>query len=115
MRTKRRPTARRTRRTPSATARFLHDRYIGDDPRQQAVYEAHLGNAAIARQIYDLRMKAGLTQRALAQRVGTTASVICRLEDADYDVHSLALLRRVAAALGRRVEVRLAAAGRKLG
>ena len=62
MRTKRRPTARRTRRTPSATARFLHDRYIGDDPRQQAVYEAHLGNAAIARQIYDLRMKAGGTR-----------------------------------------------------
>jgi hypothetical protein len=32
--------------------------------------------------------------------------VICRLEDADYDGHSLAMLRRVAAAVGKRVEVR---------
>ena len=39
-------------------------------------------------------------------RVGTTASVICRLEDADYDGHSLAMLRRIAGALGLRVEVR---------
>jgi len=36
--------------------------------------------------------------------VGTTASVICRLEDADYEGHSLAMLNRIAAALHRRVE-----------
>ena len=39
-------------------------------------------------------------------RVGTTASVICRLEDADYEGHSLAMLRRIAAALNKRVEIR---------
>jgi hypothetical protein len=38
--------------------------------------------------------------------VGTTASVICRLEDADYEGHSLAMLRRIAAALGKRAEIR---------
>ena len=58
------------------------------------------------RKIYDLRTKAGLAQRALAKKVGTTASTICRLEDADYDGHSLFMLKRIAEALDRRVEIR---------
>jgi hypothetical protein len=32
--------------------------------------------------------------------------VICRLEDADYEGHSLAMLRRIADALDQRVEIR---------
>jgi ribosome-binding protein aMBF1 (putative translation factor) len=60
----------------------------------------------IAELIHQARVSAGLSQRELAERVGTTASVICRLEDADYDGHSLSILRRVARALGHRVEVR---------
>jgi DNA-binding XRE family transcriptional regulator len=63
-------------------------------------------NAGIARAIRRMRTEAGLSQRAFADLVGTTASVICRLEDAAYDGHSLALLKRVAAALDCRVEVR---------
>ncbi len=51
---------------------------------------------------------ARLTQAQLAKLVGTTASVICRLEDADYQGHSLAMLRRVALALNRRVKIRFA-------
>jgi hypothetical protein len=48
--------------------------------------------------------------------VGTTASVICRLEDADYEGHSLAILRRIGAALGKRVELRFVPARKpKLG
>ena len=94
--------------------RYLYDRYVGDDPRQRAAYEEHLESARIARQIYDLRTKAGLSQRALAKLVGTTASAICRLEDADYEGHSLSMLRRIAAALDQRVEVRFVPAHRKL-
>jgi transcriptional regulator with XRE-family HTH domain len=63
----------------------------------------------VARQICQLRSDAGLTQRELADLVGTTASVICRLEDSEYEKHSLAMLRRIGAALGRRVEVRFVA------
>jgi transcriptional regulator with XRE-family HTH domain len=51
-------------------------------------------------------LQAGLTQRELAKRVGTTASAICRLEDAEYEGHSLAMLNRIAAALKQRVEIR---------
>jgi transcriptional regulator with XRE-family HTH domain len=60
----------------------------------------------IARKIYALRTKAGLTQRELAKLVGTSASAICRLEDADYEGHSMAMLKRIAEALHKRVEIR---------
>jgi ribosome-binding protein aMBF1 (putative translation factor) len=60
----------------------------------------------VAELIHKARMDAGLSQRQLAAKVGTTASVICRLEDGNYAGHSMAMLRRVADALGHRVEVR---------
>jgi len=98
-------------RPKSKTLGYLYDRFIGDDPEQVASYEKAVTNAEVAGAVYALRTEAGLSQRALAERVGTTASVICRLEDADYDGHSLSMLRRVAAAVGRRVEITFPPAG----
>lgn len=95
-----------SRQGSSDALRFLQDRYIGDDPERVASYEAALANAEVARDVYHLRTEAGLTQAQLARLVGTTASAICRLEDAEYGGHSLSMLRRVAAAVGKRVEVR---------
>ena len=86
--------------------RALHQRYVGDDPERVASFERAVADANIAMNIFQLRTDAGLSQRELAARVGTTASVICRLEDADYEGHSMAMLRRIAAAVGKRVEVR---------
>lgn len=90
----------------SATVQFLYDRYVGNHPGRIAEYEHELLNAEIARRIYDLRTGAGISQRELAKRIGTSASAICRLEDADYQGHSLSLLKRIADALDRRIEVR---------
>jgi transcriptional regulator with XRE-family HTH domain len=92
-------------RPESRTLGYLYDRFIGDDPEQIASYEKALTNAEVATAIHALRTEAGLSQRALAKRVGTTASVICRLEDADYEGHSLSMLRRVAAAVGKQVAI----------
>jgi transcriptional regulator with XRE-family HTH domain len=78
-----------------------------------AAFEEELSEAEIASQIYSLRKRAGLSQRQLAAKVGTTASVICRLEDSDYEGHSLSMLRRIATALGRTVKVVLVPAGRR--
>ena len=50
-------------------------------------------NADIARAIQGLRLEARLTQKELAELIGTTASVVCRLEDARYEGHSVAMLR----------------------
>ena len=61
----------------------------------------------IAQMIYDARSAAGMTQKELAKAVGTTQIVISQLEDADYVGHSLSMLRRIAKALHRRVEIRM--------
>ena len=85
---------------------ILHRRLIDDDPEKISELEKIRADNEVGRKIYDLRIKAGLSQRALAKLIGTTASVICRLEDADYDGHSLAMLNRIASALDKRVEIR---------
>jgi mRNA-degrading endonuclease HigB of HigAB toxin-antitoxin module len=94
------------RKFQSSAVQFLYDRYVGNDPKQIEAYEQEVLNAQIARKIHDLRTSAGLSQRELAERVGTSASAICRLEDADYEGHSLSLLKRIAEALDQRVEIR---------
>ena len=78
----------------------------GKDPEKQRIFEEEVANREVAQKIYHLRHQAGLSQAQLANRVGTTQSVISRLEDADYQGHSLAMLNRVAAAVERRVEIR---------
>lgn len=67
-------------------------------------------NADIAQKVYDARTGAGLTQKELAERCGTQQSVISRIEDADYDGHSLRLLKRIAEALGRTLRVDMGSA-----
>ena len=85
---------------------ILRRRYVRGDAGKLAELERIRADNAVARKIYDLRNQAGLSQRALAKLVGTSASAICRLEDADYEGHSLAMLNRIAGALDRRVEIR---------
>ena len=88
---------------------ILHRRVYEGKPARLKNLEEARANEEIARKIQELRTAAALTQTQLAKRIGTTASVICRLEDADYEGHSLAMLRRVAGALNQRVEIRFIA------
>lgn len=94
--------------------KILHRRYYQGKPERLAALEEARSNDSVARNIAALRVQAGLTQRQLAKLVGTTASVICRLENADYEGHSLAMLNRIAAALNQRVEIRFVQAGKRL-
>ena len=83
----------------------LIDKFVGDNPERQGMLDEEIVNVEAAQLVYDLRKKAGLSQRELAKKVGTTASVICRMEQADYE-SSLPMLRRIAGALNRRLELR---------
>ena len=96
----------RKKRFRSESLQFAFDRYVSNDAVRVASYEEELANAEVARKIFDLRAKAGLTQRQLAKLVGITASAIAQIEDADYQGQSLTMLRRIAAALNQRIEVR---------
>ena len=90
---------------------IIHRRYFDGNATRQAILEDERENASIARQIHELRNEAGFSQRELAKMVGTTASVICRLEDADYDGHSLTMLKRIAAALKHKVQITFSRSG----
>jgi DNA-binding XRE family transcriptional regulator len=93
---------------------ILHRRYYEGRPQRLAALEEARANDNTARKIAALRTEAGLTQRQLAKLVGTTASVICRLESANYRGHSLAMLNRIAGALNQRVEIRFVQARKRL-
>ena len=56
---------------------------------------------ALGQLIYDLRTEAGLSQRELAERMGTTQSVISRLEEGGGARNRIDTLARVATALDR--------------
>jgi len=93
--------------TTTDAVKILHNRYIKDDPKRLESLKKEREKAYIAGQIYNLRIQVGLSQAQLAKLVGTTQSVISRLEDADYSGHSFNMLHRIASALHCRVEVRL--------
>jgi transcriptional regulator with XRE-family HTH domain len=61
----------------------------------------------IALQLAALREEQGLSQKQLADRIGTSQQQISRLESPSYEGHTLSMLRRVAKALGSRVHVTL--------
>jgi len=97
--------ARKRKKTDDALR--MIDRMIGDDAELRAMIDEERAGAEIAQLIYDARTRAGLTQQQLADLVGTQQPTIARLEDAEYDGHSLRMLRRIASALHMRLEMRL--------
>jgi ribosome-binding protein aMBF1 (putative translation factor) len=77
------------------------------DPELAEMVKESSVNAQVSLIIYDVRKQAGLTQKQLADLIGTTQSVIARLEDADYEGHSLSMLARIAAALDRKLKIEM--------
>jgi ribosome-binding protein aMBF1 (putative translation factor) len=83
------------------------NKMMKEDPELQEMVRESALNAQVSQIIYNARKQAGLTQKQLADLVGTTQSVIARLEDADYEGHSLSMLARIAAALNQKVEIKI--------
>ncbi len=61
----------------------------------------------VASQMLKARSRAGMTQDAVAERMGTTKSAISRLESAGKHAASLATLKRYASAVGCDLQVKL--------
>jgi DNA-binding XRE family transcriptional regulator len=104
----------RTKSTSDAV-QILHRRYYQGKPKRIADLKEARAEEDLARTLYELREQAGLTQARLAKLIGTTASVVSRLEDSDYSGHSLTMLKRIAQALGKRVEIRFVPQAEKVG
>lgn len=82
----------------------LHDRWMAD-PAYEAAHAASEDEFALARELIAARVRAGLTQEQLAQRMGTTQSAIARLESGRR-MPGVRTLERLAAATGTRLVVR---------
>ncbi|MEH2264692.1 helix-turn-helix domain-containing protein [Nostoc sp.] len=78
-----------------------------EDPEMEEMIKESSLNAELAQLIYRARTQAGLTQQELANRIGTKQSAIARVEDAEYEGHSLSMLQKIARALNQRLEVHL--------
>lgn len=76
------------------------------DQSTRAEYDAQAPEFAIARELIAARLQAGLTQAELAARMGTTQSVVARMESGRA-LPSLRTLARYAEGTGTRTVVRL--------
>lgn len=103
----------RVQKPKTTDAIKILDGMMGTDPAMVSLMEAARLNARVAQRLYAIRTEAGLSQKELARKVGTTQSVISRLEDADYEGHSLSMLQRIACALDQELDVRFVPAGQK--
>jgi len=90
--------------------RDQHRKFTEQRARRSATYrrtfERTQQQIDLALLVREMRESAGLTQVELAKRVGTTQSVIARLENAEYRGHSLNMLERIAAACGVALKLR---------
>lgn len=75
------------------------------DKRSQAVYFDTFGANSAAHFVRSARQQAGLTQQALAKRLGVSQSRVAELETASRQGPTLGMLNRVAAACGRRLRL----------
>jgi len=93
--------------TPSATM-YSFDEYIAQqmkDPEFRTEYEALEAEFDFIRQLIDLRLRKGLSQRVLAEMAGTRQPRISRLEHGQLGTFEF--LHRVARALDAQLEIQL--------
>lgn len=73
----------------------------------RAAYDALEVEYVLAREMLAARMRAGLTQEAVAVTMGTTRSAVSRLESAGKHTPSIVSLRKYAAAVGCELRIAL--------
>ncbi|HEX4181119.1 MAG TPA: helix-turn-helix transcriptional regulator [Caulobacteraceae bacterium] len=77
------------------------------DPEVKAEYDRLGPIFAVVGEMVEARQAAGLTQTEIAARMGTSQSVVARLENARH-MPTFEMIARYAAAIGRRLDIRLA-------
>ncbi|RJP46099.1 MAG: transcriptional regulator [Armatimonadetes bacterium] len=75
------------------------------DPELRAEYDKLQPEFAMIQAVIDARVKKGVTQKELAQRIGTKQSVISRLESGRANP-SVAFLKKLAEALNSHLEIK---------
>ena len=84
---------------------IIDDRYFKGRPEMETLLQEAEERLRLAERLREMREKQALSQEEVANRVGTTRSVIARLEKPGYQKHTLTTLKKVAGALGYEVKV----------
>jgi ribosome-binding protein aMBF1 (putative translation factor) len=84
---------------------LMASRTYNGQPDRIAEREHTAREMSLGAKLRKMREDVGMTQSQLAKNIGTPASAISRLEDADYDGHSMGTLGKVAKALGMRLVI----------
>jgi DNA-binding XRE family transcriptional regulator len=90
--------------------RHSHKEFLASAATRDGFIEAYDSLALeyhVANQMLKARSRAGLTQDAVAERMGTTKSAVSRLESAGKHAPSIATLKRYAQAVGCELQVKL--------
>jgi predicted transcriptional regulator len=87
-------------------AKDLHARRMSADPAYRSAYESLEEEFALASSLIQARTHARLSQAEVASRMGTTESVVSRLESGRVKP-STRTLQRYAAATGHRLRISL--------
>ena len=97
------------RKHPSKTHNEMVAEWMGD-PKFKKAYDALEGEFQLLKEMLRARKRAGLTQQEVADKMGTKAPAIARLESTTADSKSspsLNTLRKYAQAVGCTLEVHL--------
>lgn len=95
-----------------------HDAFLqtaAQRPAFKAAYASATEAYQLVRAMLAARTQAGLTQEAVAEKMGTTKSAVSRLESAGKHSPSLATLKKYAQAVGCQLEIRLVASPENAG
>lgn len=89
-----------------------HQKFLAKAQKREGFTEAYEAlelelEYLLASHMLKARARAGLTQDAVAERMGTTKSAISRLESAGKHTPSLATLKRYAQAVGCELQIKL--------
>ncbi len=77
---------------------------LENDPEFKKIWEESEEKRELVKKIIALRIKEHLTQKELAEKIGTNQSAISRLESGKYNP-SMDFLMRIGRALNKRVEI----------
>jgi len=94
-----------------------HEQFLNRAMQRKEFKEAYDGleeEYALIREMLSARAKSGLTQEAVAERMGTTKSAVSRLEAVGKHAPSLTTLKKYAQAVGCHLEIKLVSDGERL-
>lgn len=76
------------------------------DSRFKELFQEEYNKLQVGLKLTELREQAGLTQKALANRIHTSQQAVSRLESGSYTGYTLSILEKIALALGRTLDIK---------